>query len=79
MIVLSCGEVVSAVPQGLVLAPILFLIYENEMPGRLGQCRNSFAIDTQTRRRLGSINYYKELKSDLEKLMKWSLVVENGV
>ena len=67
-------EVKSGVPQGSVLAPILFLVYINDMSSDIGNesYLNMFADDAKIQRKITDTNSCKELQEELNKLHEWS-------
>ena len=65
-------EVASGVPQGSVLAPIMFLIYVNDLPEGLSSYMSMFADDAKIMRHIKSIESCRELQEDLDKLHVWS-------
>ncbi len=70
----SWKEVTSGVPQGSVLAPIMFLVYINDINDNIGSesYMNMFADDATIQRKIITENSYLELQNDLAKLYKWS-------
>ena len=65
-------SVLSGVPQGSVLGPILFLIYINDLENDISSKVLKFPDDTKVFRKL-TINTDKQsLQDDLDKLVKWS-------
>ena len=67
------AKVVSGVPQGTVLGPILFLIYLNDLSGCLNSCDFScFADDTRIYKAISSSEETSLLQQDLYAVSKWS-------
>ena len=66
----SWRPVISGVPQGSVLGPILFLIYINDLENEIGSNILKFADDTKMFRRVESQEDRHQLQSDLNKLVK---------
>ena len=67
-------EVTSGVPQGSVLAPIMFLIYINDIQENTteGNYMNMFADDAKIQRTVKNKDCCLKLQEDLDKLHKWS-------
>ena len=65
-------SVISGVPQGTVLGPILFVIYINDLLDHVTSHGLMFADDTKIFRRIASYNDAKELQADIAKLEEWS-------
>ncbi len=70
----SWKEVTSGVPQGSVLAPIMFLVFINDINDNIGSegYMNMFADDAKMQRKIITENSCWELQNDLAKLYKWS-------
>ena len=68
----SWRPVISGVPQGSVLGPILFLIYINDLENEIGSNILKFADDTKMFRRVESQEDRHQLQVDLNKLVKWA-------
>lgn len=65
-------SVVSGVPQGSVLGPILFIIYINDMDERIKNLLWKFADDTKLMGNAGTTLGIDSLKTDLKSLEEWS-------
>ena len=65
-------EVLSGVPQGSVLGPVLFLIYVNDIVLNIDSSIKLFADDAKLFRPMGSSSDARALQSDLKKLEEWS-------
>ncbi len=66
------APVLSGVPQGSVLGPVLFTIFVNDMPELAHSMILMFDDDTKIFRRIDTIEDSEKLQNDLDKLMKWS-------
>ena len=64
--------VTSGVPQGSVLAPIMFLIYVNDMIEGVSSYMSLFADDAKLLRKISNQEDCKELQKDLERICNWS-------
>ena len=65
-------SVLSGVPQGSVLGPILFLIYINDLEDDISNKVLKFADDTKVFRKVTNDTDKQSLQDDLDKLVKWS-------
>ncbi len=67
-------EVTSGVPQGSVLAPIMFLVYINAIKDNIGNesYMNMFADDEKIQKKIITESSCVQLQDDLTKLYKWS-------
>ena len=65
-------DVISGVPQGSVLGPILFLIYVNDIPEMVNCSIKMFADDTKLFRTVKSIDDCNILQNDLDTLSQWT-------
>lgn len=68
----SWMEVTSEVPQGSVLAPIMFVIYINDMTEGVTSYMNMFADDAKLLRRVTNEEDCMALNQDLDKISEWS-------
>lgn len=66
------SDVLSGIPQGSVLGPILFVVYINDMPEVIDSYINLFADDSKSFHIIKDINDTLELQLDLNKLTDWS-------
>ena len=64
--------VISGVPQGTVLGPILFLIHINDISENISSNIRLFADDCVCYREINTENDCKELQKDIDKLGKWA-------
>ena len=67
------AEVGSGVPQGSVLAPLMFLIYINDLPDGVSSYMNMFADDAKIMRQVRNPEDCQKLQQDLDKLNEWSV------
>ena len=66
------APVLSGIPQGSVLGPILFVLYINDLPDKINSDTLMFADDTKILRRIMSQEDSLELQKDVEELESWS-------
>ena len=64
-------SVLSGVPQGSVLGPILFLIYINDLEDDISSKVLKFSDDTKIFRKITNDTDKQSLQDDLDKLVKW--------
>ena len=68
----SWKSVLSGVPQGSVLGPILFLVYINDLEEGVTGKILKFADDTKLFRKVKEIGDKHNLQDDIDKLVEWS-------
>ena len=68
----SWKSVLSGVPQGSVLGPILFLVYINDLEEGVTGNILKFADDTKLFTKTKEIGDKQNLQDDIDKLVKWS-------
>ena len=66
-------EVTSGVPQGAVLAPLMFLVYINDMPEGVKSYMSLFADDAKVLKPIKNEESCRELQEDLNRLHEWSM------
>ena len=66
------SDVLSGIPKGSILGPLLFIIYINDLPGVVGIVCKLFADDCKLYRTIESEADMMELQEDIERLCKWS-------
>ena len=66
------ADVISGVPQGSVLGPILFVIYINDLPDIVSSLAKLFADDTKLYNIVGKEGGSQTIQGDLNTLEKWS-------
>ena len=64
--------VISGVPQGSVLGPLLFPIYINDLEDGIKSFLLKFADDTKIFREIRTTEDTQQLQEDLDMLVKWS-------
>ena len=68
------SEVGSGVPQGSILAPMMFLLFINDMPNAVSSARIAmFADDSKCYKIIGQESDFVNLQQDLDALFAWSL------
>ena len=66
------ATVLSGIPQGSVLGPILFVIYRNDLPEVVKFGTYLFADDTKIFRQITTKEDALQLQSDIDSLGQWS-------
>ena len=68
----NVAPVISGIPQGTVLGPVLFVIYINDLLDDISSDGLMFADDTKVYRQIASLDDALHLQDDLMKLENWS-------
>ena len=66
------SEIISGIPQGSVLGPILFLIYISDIGEELNVKALVYVDDTKVKQKVNTEEDVEELQQELEKLDKWA-------
>ena len=66
------GDVISGVPQGSVLGPVLFVIYINDLPDVVNSLCSMYADDTKVYRSVSTDKDIECLQKDLDSLVDWA-------
>ena len=66
------APVISGIPQGSVLGPLLFVLYINDLPDIVNSKVYLFADDTKLMRKVTSEDDARALQRDLDELEAWS-------
>ena len=66
------SPVLSGIPQGSVLAPIMFAVYINDMVENVTSYASLFADDAKILRKVKDMEDCEELQRDLDKVCEWS-------
>ena len=69
----SWSSVLSGVPQGSVLGPLLFNIYVNDMPNCVDSPILQFADDVKMFRAIGGAADFQQLPADINSFVDWSI------
>ena len=66
------SDVISGIPQGTVLGPILFLIFISDIDKDIESIASMFADDTRVLGKIETINDVENLQFDLNKIYQWA-------
>ena len=68
------SPVISGIPQGTVLGPVLFVVYINDLLDKISSDGLMFADDTKIYRQITTREDALQLQSDIDKLEEWSKI-----
>ena len=68
----SLARVISGVPQGTVLGPLVFLLFISDIHENLDSTSRLFADDAILCRPINTVNDRDILQNDIDKLVSWS-------
>eukprot|EP00061_Rhincodon_typus_P006699 g27627.t1 len=68
----GCRPMISGVPQGLVMGPVLFVIYINDLDVNIGGMVSKFADDTKIGGVVNSEEGYLRVQRDLDQMGQWA-------
>ncbi len=66
------SEVISGVPQGSVIGPVLFVIFINDMPNNIRNFISLFADDAKLYGKTSSVEDRRSMQEDINTLQQWS-------
>ena len=70
----STSLVLSGIPQGSALGPLLFLLFINNLPSNIDSVVKLYAEDVLIHRSIHHSNYHQTLQDDLNELAQWSTI-----
>jgi len=68
----SWTDVLSGIPQGSVLGPVLFICFVNDMPEQVDNLIRMFADDTKIFAKTNTVEQHESLQKDLTSLQNWA-------
>ena len=70
----ALAPVISGVPQGSVLSPLLFLLFINDLPISIDSLVKLYADDVLMYRAINDVSDHQILQDDLNKLVHWPTI-----
>ena len=65
------GSVISGIPQGSILGPLIFVLYINDLPEMIDATMLLFADDTKLFKEIHNTEDQISLQTDVDKMVKW--------
>jgi hypothetical protein len=72
-------SVTSGVPQGTVLAPVLFVIYINDLPHQVKSMFKLYVDDSKLGAKIENLNHCIQLQEDSDSVINWANVQNHSI